>query len=109
MGFCRPSLVLAISLKEEIAEKVKRFQLFLFFSLTNQSLGGTLTRDFRALCFFHQTTSPGPLIHGLKPFRIWFRIREDNQKNWLHIGDNDTAVLVTAVSMTQLCLSQRCQ
>jgi hypothetical protein len=25
---------------------------------------------------FHQTIPPGPLIHGLKPFCIWVRIRE---------------------------------
>jgi hypothetical protein len=31
---------------------------------------GTLTRDFRPLVFFHQTTSPGPLIQGSKPFLI---------------------------------------
>jgi hypothetical protein len=29
---------------------------------------GTLTRDF------HQTTSLGPLIHGIKPFGKWLRI-----------------------------------
>jgi hypothetical protein len=28
---------------------------------------GTLTRDFLPL-FFHQTTPPRPLIHGLNPF-----------------------------------------
>jgi hypothetical protein len=47
----------------------------LFFSLFfPKGLKGTLTRDFRPL-FFHQTTSPGSLIH---------RIREDNRQSWLH-------------------------
>jgi hypothetical protein len=41
---------------------------------------GTLTRDFRPL-FFHQTTSPGPLIQRLNPFRIWLRICEDNRQS----------------------------
>jgi hypothetical protein len=71
---------------------------------------GTLTRDFLPLVFLHQTTSPGPLIHGL----IWPRISEDNLQRLLHNsvndyyyayhnGINDTAVHVTAVSMTPLC------
>jgi hypothetical protein len=40
---------------------------------------GTLTRDFRPLVFFHQTTPPRPLIHGLKPFSIWISIRRENR------------------------------
>jgi hypothetical protein len=47
------------------------------------------------LCFFDQTTSPGSLIHRLKPFRIWLRIHEDNQQSWFHSGVNDTAVQPT--------------
>jgi hypothetical protein len=39
---------------------------------------GTLTRDFRPL-FFHQTTPPRPLIHGLTPFWIWLQIRGENR------------------------------
>jgi hypothetical protein len=29
--------------------------------------------------FFHQSTPPRALIHGLKPLRIWLRIRRDNR------------------------------
>jgi hypothetical protein len=29
--------------------------------------------------FFHQTTPPGPLRHGLKPFSIWIIIRRGNR------------------------------
>jgi hypothetical protein len=29
--------------------------------------------------FFHQSTPPRALIHGLKPFRIWLRIRQANR------------------------------
>jgi hypothetical protein len=39
-------------------------------------LKGTVSQDFRPLIFFHQTIPAGPLIHGLKPFRIRLRIRE---------------------------------
>jgi hypothetical protein len=34
--------------------------------------------------------------------------RRYTKKSWLHSGVNDTAVYVTAVSMTRLCISQRC-
>jgi hypothetical protein len=54
---------------------------------------GTLTRDFRPLGFFHQTTPPRPLIHRLKPFWIWLRIRGKKSKS---------PIFVTAVSMTPL-------
>jgi hypothetical protein len=40
-----------------------------------------VSRDFRSLFFFHQSTTPGAPIHGLKPFRIWLRIRRDNRKS----------------------------
>jgi hypothetical protein len=43
-------------------------------------------------CFFHQTTSPGSLIHRLKPFGMWLQICEDNWGSWLYSGVNDTAV-----------------
>jgi hypothetical protein len=52
--------------------------------------------------YFHQTIPPGPLIHGLKPFRIWLRIRRDNQHYSSFSGVNDTAETVSAVSMTPL-------
>jgi hypothetical protein len=50
----------------------------------NKTIKGTLTR--------HKTTSPGTLIHRLKPFRIWLRIRADNRQSWLHSGVIDTVV-----------------
>jgi hypothetical protein len=50
------------------------------------------------LWFFHQTIPPGALIHGLKHFCIWLRIR----------GVIDTAGSA-AVSMTQLVPPQRIQ
>jgi hypothetical protein len=59
--------------------------------------------------FFHQTMWSGPLIHGLTPFRIWPRIREDIRQSRLESGVNDTAMPGTAVSMTPLYRGQRCQ
>jgi hypothetical protein len=44
---------------------------------TDSYFKGTVSRDFRPLFFFHQITSPRPLIYGLKPFCIWLCIRED--------------------------------
>jgi hypothetical protein len=38
---------------------------------------GAVSRDFLP-SVFHQSTPPRVLIHGLKPFLIWFRIRRDN-------------------------------
>jgi hypothetical protein len=29
--------------------------------------------------FFHQSTPPSALIHGLKPFLTWLRIRRENR------------------------------
>jgi hypothetical protein len=45
-------------------------QKFAFSRLKGQCL------DIFDLCFFHQTIPSGPLINGLKPFRIWLRICE---------------------------------
>jgi hypothetical protein len=47
------------------------------------------------VCFFHQTTFPGSLIHRLKPFWIWLRIREDNWLSRLHSSVIDTVVKPT--------------
>jgi hypothetical protein len=44
-----------------------------------KGLKWTVSRDFRPLVFFHQTIPPWALIHGLKPFRIWIRIRRENR------------------------------
>ena len=38
---------------------------------------GTVQRDFRPLVFFHHSTQPRLLTHGLKYFRILFRFRQD--------------------------------
>jgi hypothetical protein len=35
------------------------------YKVLNMVLEGTLTRDFRPQVFFHQTTPPRPLRHGL--------------------------------------------
>jgi hypothetical protein len=43
------------------------------------SIKGTVARDIRPLVFFHRSTPPRALTHGLKPFRIWLRIRRDNR------------------------------
>jgi hypothetical protein len=42
------------------------------------NLKGTVAR-FSTSGFFHQSTPPRALTHGLKPFRIWLRIRRDNR------------------------------
>jgi hypothetical protein len=47
------------------------------------------------LWFFHQTVPSGPLIHGLRPFRVWLRNYEDIQQSRLDSGVIDTAVLGT--------------
>jgi hypothetical protein len=46
--------------------------------------------------FFHQTIPSEPLIHGLKPFRTWLRIREIIHQSTWYSGVNDTAVADTA-------------
>jgi hypothetical protein len=44
---------------------------------SDKALKGTWHEIFD-LCFFHKSTPPRPIIHGLKPFWIWLRIREEN-------------------------------
>jgi hypothetical protein len=52
--------------------------------------------------FFHQTIPSGPLIHRLKHFWIWLRIRKVIwQSRWLS-SVNDTAQAAWAVSLTPL-------
>jgi hypothetical protein len=53
---------------------------------------------FSTYAFFHQTTPPRPLMNGLKPFWIRLCIRRGNLQKQLQF-----------VSMTPLCMSQRCQ
>jgi hypothetical protein len=78
-----------------------------FFSLCTAKLYSALFFWF-STSIFSQTTSPGPLIHGLKPFWIQLRIREDIRQSCLHSGVKYTTVHVTAVSLiplfNQLCL-----
>jgi hypothetical protein len=54
--------------------------------------------------FFHQKTRSGALIHELKPFCIWLRIRTDTYSSFNSIfvvsGVNDIAHHWLAVSMT---------
>jgi hypothetical protein len=73
------------------------------------SLKGTVSRDFRPLVFFHQTIPSGPLIHGLKPFRIRLRIREVIRQSRCLSGVNDTAKASLGVSLTSLNPPERCQ
>jgi hypothetical protein len=50
---------------------------------------GILDRWF----FFPSNSTPHrPLIHEVKPFCLWLRIRGENRQRWLHSGVNDTAV-----------------
>jgi hypothetical protein len=46
---------------------------------------------------FHQTISPRALIDGLKPFRMWLRIRRDNR-----LQSSDSAGSVSVFSMSLL-------
>jgi hypothetical protein len=50
--------------------------------------------DFFYPRFFHQNIRPGSLIKGLKPFRIYFRIREDNRIFKNACGVIDTACTI---------------
>jgi hypothetical protein len=59
--------------------------------------------------FFHQTILSGPLIHGLKHFWIWLRIRKVIQQSQCLSCVNDTAQAAWAVSMTPLRLPEQCQ
>jgi hypothetical protein len=56
----------------------------------------------------HQTIPPRALTHGLKPFRIWLRIRRENQHYSSFSCVNDTAETVSAVSMATLKSFLRC-
>jgi hypothetical protein len=42
--------------------------------------------------FFHQTIPTRALIHGLKPFRIWLRIRRENRNNRLQSSDSAVSI-----------------
>jgi hypothetical protein len=52
--------------------------------------------------FFHQTIPSSALIHALKPFRIWLRIRRENRLYSNFSGVIDTAETILAVSLTPL-------
>jgi hypothetical protein len=59
--------------------------------LPRACLKGQCTRFSTSGFFFHQTTRSGPLIHRLKHFRIWLRIREVIRQSRCLSGVNDTA------------------
>jgi hypothetical protein len=61
------------------------------------------------LWFFHQTIPPGALIHGLKHFCIWLRIREVIRQSRCLSGVIDTAGAAPAVSLIPLVPPQRIQ
>jgi hypothetical protein len=52
----------------------KDLALIISESAIKMAVQGTLSRDFRPLVFFHQSTPPRAVTHGLKPFRIWLCI-----------------------------------
>jgi hypothetical protein len=63
----------------------------------------SLKRQLREIfdpCFFSSNNPPRALIHGLKPFRIWLRIRRENRlySNFSSVIDN--AETISAVSLT---------
>jgi hypothetical protein len=72
---------------------VMRFAIFL---IKKSILKGTVSRDFRPLVF--SSNNPiWPLIHGLKPVRMWLRIREVIRQSRCLSGVMGTAVANTAV------------
>jgi hypothetical protein len=81
-----------------------------------------LCHEIFDLWFFHQTTPPGTLIQGLKPFWIFvftekfdfeiadIVVRGVNDTNWPLVGGvNDTSDYWWAVSMAMLANGGRCQ
>jgi hypothetical protein len=60
--------------------------------LQQTDLKGTVSRDFWPPGFFIKQSPLGPLIQGLKPFRIWLR-------NCWEIRDNHSKLSASAVSM----------
>jgi hypothetical protein len=53
-------------------------------------LKGTLSRDFFASGFFHESSSPKPLEVTLGSFRIFLKIRLDIRNSTCTTGINDT-------------------
>jgi hypothetical protein len=49
-----------------------------FRSINKHRFLGQL-HEFLTLGFFHKSTPPRALIHCLRPFRIWSRIRRENR------------------------------
>jgi hypothetical protein len=62
----------------------------------------SLCMRFSTLGFFHQSTPPRALIHGLKPFRIWPNIRRKNRQYSNFSGVNDPAATGLPGSLTPL-------
>jgi hypothetical protein len=49
------------------------------FFVTVHVIKETVARDFIPTVLFHQSTPHWALIHWLRPFRIWLRIRRYNR------------------------------
>ncbi len=66
-----------------------------------------------ACSFFHQNTSPGPLIHTIKLFQIKIRIRQDIRiRSWSHNGHSPRRIRsygggVTPWDQQQIRISRR--
>jgi hypothetical protein len=64
-----------------------------YIHVKSGSFKGTVEQDF-----FHQSTPHRALIHGLRPFRIWARIRRENRQYSNFSGVNDPAETTSAGS-----------
>jgi hypothetical protein len=97
-----------------IISSIKKYGKWKLLSIIKE----TLTQYFRPMVFFYQTTSPGPLIHRLKTFRIWLsnicvqptlsNIFANDPKHCF-LRKSDSAAHSTVMSLTQLCHTQRFQ
>jgi hypothetical protein len=54
---------------------------FLSMPQISRTIKGTVSRDFLPLRFFPQTILSGPMIHGLKSFRIYLSLRSFSTKS----------------------------
>jgi hypothetical protein len=80
------------------------FHLIFSFKVRS-SLKGQLHEIFDPR-FFHKSTPPRALIHGLKPFCIWPNIRRKNRQYSIFSGVNDPAETVLTGSLTPLTLPE---
>jgi hypothetical protein len=71
---------------------------------------GTVARDFRpSVCFSSNNPPPRALTHGLKPFRIWLRIRRENRHHSSFSGVNDTAETLDLILIAGNCEIVNCE